>query len=399
MSKNRSSIAKESIDVTTINEVERKSIVEESKKLGFESVIEYFQYLHRTNLHKGAKKDIHVKFKDNDTPHLYHKTKLGKLFLGDSSRLMNVDLPKESVDLIVTSPPFGLVRKKNYGNEDADSYVDWFHEFALGFKRVLKPKGSLVIDIGGAWKKGYPERSLYHFELLIALCRDHGFHLAQDFYWYNPAKLPTPAEWVTVRRVRVKDAINCVWWLSRTPFPRANNRRVLQPYSKSMETLLRNGYKAKLRPSGHVISDKFNKRNKGAIPSNLLVLANTESNSSYQRYCREHKVSEHPARFPLGIPAFFIRMLTEKNEVVLDPFAGSCVSGEVAQRMGRKWICCEIEERYLEGALERFSEEKDLEDAAMIGRNGAYQIQAPCLNLMEEEESLMVEDGGAVRAK
>src|SRR5690606_28107862 len=123
-------------------------------------------------------------------------------------------LEANSIDLIMTSPPFGLVKKKDYGNEDADEYIDWFRKFADGFRRVLKPEGSLVIDIGGSWVQGQPTRSLYHFELLIMLVKEFGFHLAQEFYWWNPSKLPSPAEWVTIRRIRVKDAVNCIWWLS-----------------------------------------------------------------------------------------------------------------------------------------------------------------------------------------
>jgi hypothetical protein len=145
---------------------------------------------------------------------------------------------------------FGLVSKKSYGNEDAHDYCKWFRPFAEGFSRVLKENGSLVIDIGGAWKPGTPTRSLYHFELLLMLCEDYGFHLCQEHYWWNPSKLPTPAEWVNVRRVRVKDAVNSIWWLSPMPWPKANNRRVLAPYSESMRHLLKHGYKAKLRPSG-----------------------------------------------------------------------------------------------------------------------------------------------------
>ena len=115
---------------------------------------------------------------------------------------------------------------------DADEYVSWFMKFAPLFHRVLKPKGSLVIDIGGSWNLGQPTRSLYHYELLIALCQnpEYKFYLAQEFFWFNPARLPTPAEWVTVRRERVKDAVNCVWWLSKTPHPKASNRKVLRPF-------------------------------------------------------------------------------------------------------------------------------------------------------------------------
>ena len=285
---------------------------------------------------------------------LFHSTARGEIYEGDSLDLLTTRLRPASVDLIMTSPPFGLVRKKEYGNVDADKYVEWFKPFAEAFKRVLKPSGSLVIDIGGAWNAGEPTRSLYHYELLISLCKESRFHLAQEFFWWNPARLPTPAEWVTVRRVRVKDAINCIWWLSPTPWPKASNRRVLQPYSDSMKGLLVHGYKPQMRPSGHDISDKFQNDNGGSIPPNLIAAAHTESNSAYIRYCTDKKLKPHPARFPIEVPEFFIRMLTDVSDVVVDPFAGSCVTGESAERTKRQWICCELRNDYLQGALGRF---------------------------------------------
>ncbi len=280
-------------------------------------------------------------------------TSRGKIVQADSKEYCSA-LREKSVDLIVTSPPFGLVRKKTYGNAESNLYVEWFRPFAEAFKRVMKDNGSLVIDIGGAWIPGQPTRSLYHFKLLIMLCEEFGFHLAQEFYWWNPAKLPTPAEWVTVRRVRVKDAINCVWWLSPTPWPKADNRRVLQPYSDSMKSLLKNGYRAKLRPSGHDISEKFSTDNGAAIPPNLIALANTESNGTYLRYCAEHGIKPHDARYPAGVPEYFVRMLTDQGDLVLDPFAGSCVTGEVCERLKRKWLCVELDEEFIEGAKGRF---------------------------------------------
>lgn len=285
---------------------------------------------------------------------VYHETKFGQAFLGNALDVLAHGVKEKSVDLIMTSPPFGLVRKKDYGNADADDYLRWFRPFAESFRHVLKHSGSLVIDIGGAWKSGMPTRSLYHFKLLIMLCEEYGFHLAQEFYWWNPARLPTPAEWVTVRRVRVKDAINCVWWLSPTPWPKASNRRVLQPYSSSMKSLLKNGYKAMKRSSGHDISVNFNTDNGASIPPNLIALENTESNSGYLRYCREKGLKAHPARYPAGLPEFFIRMLTDPGDLVVDPFGGSCVTGEVCERLERQWICCELVEDYLKGAVGRF---------------------------------------------
>ena len=281
-------------------------------------------------------------------------TARGKIICADSLNVM-ATFNDAAVDLFMTSPPFGLVRKKDYGNVEADRYVEWFKPFAIQMYRSLKDSGSLVIDIGGAWNKGRPTRHLYHFKLLIMLCEEIGFHLAQDFYWWNPARLPTPAEWVTVRRIRVKDAINTVWWLSKTPWPKASNRRVLQPYSSAMQALLTNGYTAKKRPSGHNISEKFSVNNGAAIPPNLIAVPNTESNSFYLRYCEERKLVPHPARYPAELPEFFVRMLTDNGDRVVDPFAGSCITGEVCERLDRKWTCIELLPEYCEAAKGRFS--------------------------------------------
>lgn len=148
--------------------------------------------------------------------------------------------------------------------------------------RVLKPKGSFILDIGGSWNKGEPTRTLYHFERLLRLCSSEGwFRLAQEFYWYNPAKMPAPAQWVTIERVRVKDSVNPIWWLAKSARPRASNRRVLKPYTQSMKDLLSRGYNQGPRPSGHVVSKKWGKRHRGAIPANLIIAANTSSSDPY----------------------------------------------------------------------------------------------------------------------
>jgi DNA modification methylase len=315
-------------------------------------------------------------------PEPYYVTKYGSVLLGDSVVILKEHFPDESVDLIMTSPPFGLVRKKDYGNVDAKFYCDWFRPFAEQFHRVLKDSGSFVIDIGGAWIPGTPTKSLYNFKLLLMLCEEYNFHLAQDFYWWNPSKLPTPAEWVTVRRIRVKDAINCVWWLSKTPFPKASNRRVLQPYSESMRLLLKNGYRAKLRPSGHDISGKFSKDNAASIPPNLIALANTESNSLYLRKCLEHGIKPHPARYPAELPEYFIRMLTDTNDVVLDPFAGSCVTGQVCERLERKWVCIDLVEDYLKGAVYRVQDVSVGGTAKLASESGTDYYRVPRPNLL-----------------
>ena len=331
-------------------------------------------------------------------PQTWLQTRFGRVYEADSLDVMGKSAPG-SVHLIMTSPPFALTRKKDYGNEQEDAYLRWFQPFAEQFFRILRDDGSLVIDLGGAWKPGAPVRSLYHFKLLILLCEEFGFHLAQEFYWWNPSKLPTPAEWVNVRRVRVKDAVNTVWWLSKTPWPRASNRRVLQPYSDSMKGLLATGYRAKRRPSGHEISKNFARDNGAAIPPNLIALPNTESNSWYLRYCNENAIRPHPARFPAALPEYFIRMLTDPGDQVLDPFAGSCVTGEVAERLERRWICVEREQDYLRGAKGRFLPQPRTGNKGTTKRqeDGYYRIPNPGLLWDEQAEEPLPADGGRQR--
>ena len=285
----------------------------------------------------------------------YYSTKSGGAYLGNTIELIQ-KIPENSINLILTSPPFALRRQKEYGNESAEKYIEWFLPFASEFKRVLADNGSFVLDLGGAYLPGNPIRSIYQYELLVRLCKEVGFYLAQEFYHYNPSRLPTPAQWVTIRRIRVKDSVNMVWWLSKTPNPKADNRKVLKPYSQSMKKLLKKGYKAKLRPSGHDISKQFQKDNQGAIPPNLLEIANTESNSAYMRRCKQGGIKPHPARFPRVFAEFFIKFLTDEGDTVLDPFAGSNTTGYVAETLQRRWMSFEINENYLIGSKYRFED-------------------------------------------
>lgn len=299
-----------------------------------------------------------------------YSTDLGAAYVGDSLDYLR-SMPSESVDLVFTSPPFALVRKKDYGNEAASEYVTWFTRFADEVQRVLKPTGSFVIDIGGSWLPGMPVRSTYHYQLLIELTRPGRFHLAQDFFWYSPSKLPTPAEWVTVRKIRMKDSINPVWWLSKTPFPKASNDRTSVEYSEAMRSLLKNGYTAKKRPSGHDISTKFSKDRGGAIPSNLIVISHTSSNDYYQRRCRETGIPVHPARFPLDLPLFFISLLTDPEDIVVDIFSGSNVTGWACEHTNRRWLSFELDQQYVEGSRFRFEESCPVPGTEFVGSSEA----------------------------
>lgn len=285
-----------------------------------------------------------------------YRTDSGAAYCGDSLDLLAA-LPEQCINLVMTSPPFALQRQKEYGNKAQGEYIDWLSQFARQVHRVLKDDGSFVLDLGGAYEKGAPARSLYNFRVLIRFCDELGFFLAEDFYWFNPSKLPSPIEWVNKRKMRVKDAVNTVWWLSKTEWPKADITKVLAPYSSRMKKLLEDPaafYTPKIRPSGHDIGNAFGRDNGGAIPPNLLQISNSESNGQYLAGCKLIGEKQHPARFPTKLPEFFINMLTDTDDLVLDIFAGSNTTGHVAHTQRRRWLAFELSREYLAASAFRF---------------------------------------------
>lgn len=303
-----------------------------------------------------------------------YKTSWGMMYQGDCANVLERDpvtRRKGKVQLILTSPPFPLNKKKKYGNLSGDEYLNWLRNLAPLFRDYLAEDGSIVLELGNAWEAGRPLMSTLPLKSLMAFMEAAELNLCQEFICYNPARLPTPAQWVTVERIRVKDAFTRVWWMSPSERPKANNRNILNEYSESMQKLLRKGtYNAGTRPSGHHISkNSFLTNNSGAIPPNVLIpcshaselnlmevlpISNTKTNDPYQIYCREHGISPHPARMQPELAAFFIQFLTDKNDLVLDPFAGSNTTGSVSQSSKRRWLSIELDEKYVETSEARF---------------------------------------------
>ena len=290
---------------------------------------------------------------------LAFKTETGRSYHGKIEDFFRLDKFKKyhgRINLIFFSPPFPLNRKKKYGNFTGEEYLEWFSGLAEKFSKYLTPKGSIVIEMGNSWEPHRPVMSTLSLRAMISFLEAGEFYLCEQFVWYNPARLPSPIQWVNIERIRVKDSFTHIWWMSKTDKPKANNRRVLEEYSTSMKKLLRSKkYNSGLRPSEHTIGKKsFLNKNKGAIPSNVIVAANTHSSSPYLNYCKAKGISPHPARMPEEIPRFFIKMLTNKGDLVLDPFGGSNTTGAVAETLGRKWLSIEADGDYISGSKGRF---------------------------------------------
>lgn len=308
-----------------------------------------------------------------------YSTKLGSMWQG----MIEVALEQEplvslkgKVDLIFTSPPYPLKKKKKYGNKVGEEYLQWLRGLAPKLTALLKPTGSLVIELGNAWVPGVPEMSTLPLRSLLAFQEAAELKLCQHIVWHNPARLPSPAQWVTIDRVRLKDSFTHVWWMAKSTNPKADNRRVLIPYSEDMKALLKKqDYNRGKRPSGHVISESgFLKDQGGAIspsvighsdidrfPENLLRFSNTKWDSNYVYFCRQHNLPAHPARMPIDLATFMIQFLTEPGDLVIDPFAGSNTTGAAAEALQRRWLAVEAQQIYIDGSRSRF-------EGAILGR-------------------------------
>ena len=300
-----------------------------------------------------------------------YKTALGRYLVQDSLEWMKDEGAARyagSVSLILTSPPFPLSRKKSYGNKVGNEYVDWISSFFQALIPLLAEDGSLVVEIGNSWNVGEPSMSTMPIEALLEIKKKSGLVLCQEFVVHNPARLPSPVQYVNVDRSRVKDSWTRVWWMSKTAHPKADNRKILLPYSKAMQDLLKRGtYNSGVRPSEHSIGGRsFLRNNGGAIPAscltaaevdhfgNMIVSANTKSCDPYLEYCRRNGVKPHPARMQEGLAKFFISFLTNEGDMVYDPFAGSNTTGYCCEVLVRKWLSTEVNYENMHSSMARF---------------------------------------------
>lgn len=312
---------------------------------------------------------------------MLYSTDLGKYYIGKSEEILNKGLGKElknKVQLLITSPPFPLNKKKRYGNLQGEEYKDWFIGLAKLFADLLTDDGSIVIELGNSWEPNRPVQSILHLESLMGFVSDSSanLRLCQEFICYNPSRLPSPAQWVTINRIRTIDSFTHVWWMAKSDNPKADNRNVLRPYSKSMKSLLkRQSYNSGKRPSEHKISntsfltdhngsimpnvlelEKIDDNRELRLPANMLSIANTNANGFFLKTCRERKITPHPARMQPELVNFFIEFLTEPGDIVLDPFAGSNTTGFCAELLERRWYGIEANLEYGKQSSIRFED-------------------------------------------
>ena len=263
-----------------------------------------------------------------------------------------------SVRLLLTSPPYALSKQKAYGNLAGQEYVDWLCSIIERLMPVMQSNGSLLLNLGDAWNRNSPTVSLYQERTIIALQDRLGLNLCQRMMWHNPSALPVPSNYVGVERIRLKQAVECLWWLSPDERPYADNKSILEPYSDRMVALIKNGgAKRSKKPSGHATREgSFSIDNGGSIAPNIFKIPNS-GDQAYTKACRNLGLPAHPARMPLALASKMIEFLSRPDEIVFDPFGGSGTTARAAETLGRRWITTEAAREYVEGSKIRFSDE------------------------------------------
>lgn len=263
---------------------------------------------------------------------------LNNVTQGDCLAVMR-GIPDESVDLIITSPPYADRRKSTYGGVHADEYIDWFLPIAREYKRILKPTGSLFINIKPHCDKG--ERVLYVFELVLALKKDVGFRFTDEFTW---TKNGVPGKF----KGRFKNGFEPVYHFTKSadytfnPYDVATDIKeesIKRAQRKACgETTNGSGF-AGMREGSSLVNAKK------ALPSNVLHIPQKSNQHTAQ--------SKHPAVFPVELPEFFIKAFSNEGDVILDNFLGSGTTAVAAINTGRQFIGIEREQDYITIATQR----------------------------------------------
>ncbi|HHX37453.1 MAG TPA: site-specific DNA-methyltransferase [Clostridiaceae bacterium] len=289
---------------------------------------------------------------------------LNQFLCGDCTEVMK-QLDTESIDLIVTSPPYA--DQRDYGATNtkikADGYVEWFRPKAEQMYRILKRNGSFVLNINDKVVDGF--QHLFVFKLVITLCDEIGFNLVRDYIWYNPATPPNV--YSTGKYGRTKKSHEYCFWFSKSDEWTFNLDPIRTPYKKGMKKFLNGEGKGErsqnTRPSTHNFDcEKVWTNHGGADPGSVISIANTNSNDSFLRLCKEKGIT-HPARFPKRLVEFFILAGSNEGDIVLDPFSGSGTTAVVAAKNNRRWIGIDANQAYCELSKERMNLEFPDKDA------------------------------------
>ena len=255
-----------------------------------------------------------------------------RIHIGDCLDVMKT-IPTDSVDLVVTSPPYADARKRTYGGISPSKYVEWFHPRAMEIKRVLRPTGSFVLNIKERCEDG--ERHTYVLDLILLMKREVGLRWVEEYIWHKTTS--APGKW----KYRFRDSWERLLHFSKTRDVKMRQEEVKVPIGNWTEARLKN-----MSANDRVRRESATKSGVGrnisawegkntVYPSNVLHQSPVCHNTG------------HSAAFPEWLPEFFIKLFTDEGDTVLDPFSGSGTTYRVAKRLGRVGVGIEIDPAYV----------------------------------------------------
>lgn len=249
------------------------------------------------------------------------RTDLGWAVRADCRNVLR-ELPDACAKLIIFSPPF----ENSEEQRSEDSFWGCLVDVFSLLPRLLAASGSVVFELGQCWRSDAPARTTHGLSFVGDLLRRGPWHLLQEFYWHNPPELLGTPRSLLEQGIRFRDSVTPIYWLSTRADLSARADRAR-------------------RYRGTTVPDPRD---------NLLTIGDGPDDARYLEKCEAQDVPGFIDRFPVGIPRFFIELLTERGELVVDPFAGSCTTGSAAQSAGRRWLCVELRETPLQSARFRF---------------------------------------------
>lgn len=261
---------------------------------------------------------------------LTEKDYLDRILCGDCLEMLK-QMPDNSVDLIVTSPPYADNRKKTYGGIPTSEYVDWFLPISGELLRVLKPTGTFILNIKEKVEGG--ERSTYVLELILAL-KKQGWLWTEEFIWHK--KNCFPGKWPN----RFRDAWERCLQFNKSKHFYMDQDAVRVPMADSMKNRLKNLSENDMVRQESAVQSGFGKNISNWVgkelvyPTNVLYLATECANRN------------HPATFPISLPTWFIKLFSKTDDVVLDPFMGSGTTAQAAKILGRHYVGFDKEAQY-----------------------------------------------------
>lgn len=301
------------------------------------------------------------------------KIQAGRFVLGFSTRLglaviadcrdffSRIDTP---INLILTSPPYPLSNPRAYGNVKEAEYVEWLCETLAPAIRLMAPGASLCLNVGNdVFLSGMPARSLYQERLVLALCDRFGLYKMDGLVWASN-KAPGPIQWASKRRVQLNTGYEMVYWFTNDPSKvQSNNQRVLEPHTeKHLAFVRRGGVKKRTSQSDGAyrkLPGAYSHETAGRIPTNVLYRARSreDRDMEYRTYCEQEGLVRHGASMPVSLAKTLVKFLTNVGDLIADPMAGRCKTGQAAEALSRRWLCTDIMADHILGAKAQFSPE------------------------------------------